>query len=77
MGREYRDELRREVLRLGLLCDKAVHGALKDSSRQMGAQELCSLKTVFERQLSEKLPLKTQLPGIDEVISFVGEEYIV
>lgn len=77
LGRAYRDELRREVLRLGLLCDRALFSALKDSSKHMGEKELCGLKAVLEGQLAARLPLKTQLPGRDEVVTFVGEEYRV
>ena len=77
LGREYQDTLRREVLRLSLLCDPKLHEALEGGTRHMGAAELLSMKAAFDEQLAKRFPPKTQLPGRDAAVSFDGAEYIV
>lgn len=77
LGREFKDGLQSEVLRLALLCDRGLYEALGKSSSLMSAAELKALKQVFEDRLSERLPIKTQLPGRGETASLVGEEYLV
>ncbi|MGM9528324.1 MAG: hypothetical protein ACI3UZ_08295 [Oscillospiraceae bacterium] len=77
LGREYKDELRQEVLRLGLICDRELYGAFKEPTRFMDAQELRELKAAFEKRAAEKLPIKTQLPGRNETVSFDGEAFLV
>ncbi|MEG1541676.1 MAG: hypothetical protein RRY47_07100 [Oscillospiraceae bacterium] len=77
LGQEYRGVLRTEVLRLGLLFDRKLFDALRDSTKLMGASELLGLKEVFEKRLEEKLPMRTQLPGRGETVSFDGESYRV
>ena len=76
-GRECRQALRQEVLRLGLLCDRKLYEALADSSEFMDVKELGALKKVFEERLAEKFPPRSQLPGKDEVTSFDGDVYLV
>ncbi|MEG1492433.1 MAG: hypothetical protein RRY04_01195 [Oscillospiraceae bacterium] len=77
LGREFREQLRRETLRLGLLCDRKLFEALSESSKSMGARELSGLKEVFEKKLEDKFPARTQLPGRDEIVSFDGDAYLV
>lgn len=77
LGREYKGKLQKEVLRLGLLCDPQLHEGLAQSVECMGAKELESLRNAFEKQLEGKFPLKTQLPGKDDVVTFDGDAYII
>lgn len=77
IGREYRDRLQHEVVRLGLLCDKKLYSALEAGVKYMGADELIELKEVFEKRLEGKFPPKTQLPGRNEIAKFNGGEYMV
>lgn len=77
LGREYRDALRNEVLRLGLLCDRKLYDALGGSTAFMSAKELGSLRDVFSERVNKMFPLRTQLPGKDEVTSFDGDVYMV
>ena len=77
LGREYKNVLRNEVLRLSLLCDQKIFEALSENAKFMGAHELESLKEAFEKSLESKFPLRTQLPGRDKLVSFDGDEYRV
>jgi len=77
IGREYRNSLREEVLRLGLLCDRKFFEALEGSVKYMESEELLGLKDVFQRHLDERFPHRTQLPGRDETVSFDGDMYMV
>lgn len=77
VGREYRGELQKEVLRLGLLCDPKLHKGLTQSVERMGAKELENLRDAFEKQLEKKFPPRTQLPGRDAVVTFDGDAYII
>lgn len=77
LGREYKNTLRNEVLRLGLLCDPKLFEALSENTGYMGAKELENLKDAFEKRLEGSFPLKTQLPGRDKTVSFDGDEYMV
>lgn len=77
LGREYKDGLRTEVLRLGLLCDRRFYEALEDSVKYMKTKELLGLQDVFEKRLDERFPSRTQLPGRDETVTFDGDMYMV
>lgn len=77
LGREYRDALRSEVLRLGLICDRKLYDALESSTKHMEVSELVSLKNAFEERVNGMFPLRTQLPGRDEITSFDGKDYMV
>ena len=72
-----RGELRREVLRLGLMCDKKLYEALLEGSKTMGETQLLAMKASFEERLSEKMPITTQIPGRDDAVSFDGSSYLV
>ena len=76
-GRIYLDSLRRETLRLSLLCDENIHKALEHSTRHMDAHELFTLKSAFESQLESRFPPATQLPGLDDTTSFEDAEYLI
>ena len=77
LGREYQGQLRREVLRLGLLCDEKLYDGLAESTAHMNAGELFSLKSAFEKQLAGRFPPRTQLKGRNAAVKFDGAEYIV
>ncbi len=77
LGREYKNALRNEVLRLGLLCDPKIYEALSENAKFMGASELENLKEAFEKRLEDSFPPRTQLPGRDKTVSFDGDEYMV
>ena len=77
LGRRYLDSLKSEVLRLCLLCDKAMHPALSKSVTVLSEQELLSMKSAFEEKADKLYPPVTQLPGRSELTKFDGEEYII
>lgn len=75
LGGRYMQGLRREVLRLCLVCDKSMHGALEKSVEHLDEEALLELKQAFEKQSERLFPVQTQLPGRDEITKFDGEEY--
>ena len=77
VGREYKDTLRNEVLRLALLSDPQVYEALAGNAKLMSANELEKLKGAFEKRLEDSFPPKTQLPGTGKTVSFDGDVYMV
>lgn len=76
-GKRYLEQLRREVLRLSLLCDRSLYAALEKSSAHMDEAELNALKASLEKRLEEKFPPPTQLPGTGETTRFDGKAYLV
>ncbi|MCM1150088.1 MAG: hypothetical protein NC319_08430 [Butyricicoccus sp.] len=75
-GRVYLAELRGEVLRLCLLGARDMYEPLAKAVESMGCAGLGQLRRALEKRVSEKLPIKTQLPGIGEVTRFDGgDEY--
>lgn len=74
-GKEHISALRGEVLRLSLICDRQLHKALKNSAQRMDKAELDELKQALEKQVCEKMPPMTQLPGKRETTAFDGGEY--
>lgn len=77
LGEKYLGELRSEVLRLCLVCDRQLHAAIKSGVGMMGEAELLGMKAAFEKRAGEMFPPKTQLPGKGEVTAFCGDEYII
>ncbi|NCC67735.1 MAG: hypothetical protein EOM14_06000 [Clostridia bacterium] len=77
LGREYCDRLQREVVRLGLLCDKKLYSTLEAGVKHMGTGELNELKEVFEKRLEGRFPPRTQLPGRNEIAKFDGGDYMI
>ncbi|MEG1633328.1 MAG: hypothetical protein RR314_04680 [Oscillospiraceae bacterium] len=75
LGDKYLRELRGEVLRLGLLCDRGLGDALTKSAERMESDELEGFKKAFEARLAERFPPLTQLPGRNETVKLVGNEY--
>ncbi len=62
LGRRYLDDLRSDVVRLGLLAQKEMGaGTLKAIVDKMEEGELCEMKAVFMRQAGEIYPLSVQL----------------
>ena len=74
VGRGYLGWLRDEVKRLCLICQRDMYGALSGAAESMGAQELEEMRAALEKRVSEKLPFRTQLPGLNEVTDFDGGE---
>ena len=63
LGRKYLEGLRFEVARLGGLAQPELDSAVRKSiAGKLEEDELLALKRVYERQLEEKFPVKTQLP---------------
>lgn len=77
LGRRYLSELRSQVKRLALVCDRELHDSLEGTLEKMEPDALMQLKAVFEKKAAESLPLFTQLPGTDQVAGFDGGEYLV
>ena len=77
IGRGYLGRLRDEVKRLCLICQRDMYGAVSAAAESMGDAELEELRSALEKRVSEKLPLKTQLPGLGEVTDFDGDEYSI
>ena len=77
IGRRYMTELRKEVLRLCLVCDKDFHSALKNSVDTMNEDALIEMKNALEKKAEMLFPPLCQLPGKNEVTVFDGDEYII
>lgn len=77
VGKKYINELKKEVLRLCLLCDKDFHPALKNSVDSMDEEALAEMKTALEKKTEKMFPPLCQLPGRNEVTAFDGDEYII
>ena len=62
LGRKCLEELRGEVVRLALLCDRELDGrAMKSLAGKLSHQELEELRRSYARRAEERLPLQTQL----------------
>lgn len=77
LGRRYLSELKAEVLRLCLVCDKGMYPALEKSVGLMDETALCELKKALKERAEKLYPPLTQLPGRGEVTKFCGDEYII
>lgn len=77
LGRNYLRQLRAEVKRLGLICDREVYKTMDGAIEKMDAEALETMKAALEARAAEKLPLSTQLPGLGEVTRFDGGEYLI
>ena len=77
LGRRYLKQLRRETLRLALLLDRKLHDALAGSVEKMNEEQLEALKESFDVRLASAFPPLTQLPGRNQVVKLVGDEYKV
>lgn len=77
LGKKYIAELKKEVLRLCLVCDKELHAALKTSVDTMGEDTLIEMKNALEKKAEAMFPPLCQLPGRNEVTAFDGNEYII
>lgn len=76
LGRRYMAELRREVLRRSLLCDRKLHDALAGAVETMDEEQLTALRESFGVRLAGMFP-PTQLPGRNKTVKLVGDEYKV
>ena len=62
LGRKYLENLRGEVVRLALLCDRELDGrAIKSLAGKLSSDELEELRKSFSRRAGERFPLSTQL----------------
>ncbi len=77
LGLEYLAELRAEVKRLGLICDRQLYKGMDGLIGKMEAGELKALRKTLEARAAEKLPLVTQLPAHGSAADFDSGEYIV
>lgn len=76
-GKRYNARLKEEALRLCLICDRDMYGPLSAAVDSLDCKQLEELRASLEKRAAEKLPLKTQLPGMDEVVRFDGGDYII
>ena len=64
LGRQYRKELERDVVRLCKLLDLgADHGVLESIAKTAGAEDLQKFRAALEAKAAEVLPVTTQLGG--------------
>jgi hypothetical protein len=77
LGRAYLRELRGEVKRLGLLCDKALWKTLEPGLETMDAATLRSLRDTLRDRAAALLPLQPQLPAANRTVRFDGAPYII
>ena len=77
MGRRYLEGLKKEVLRLCLLCDKAMYGALERTLSHMDEESILEMKNALEKKADELFPPRPQLPGRGEISAFDGDEYLI
>ena len=77
LGSEYENALRREVLRLCLVCDKGLYRSMERAVEHMDAAALREAEESLRHRAGEKLPLNTQLPGMGEITRFDGGEYLI
>lgn len=75
LGRRYLAEMRNEVKRLGLICGKEFYEAVAPAVGLMDADALLTMQEALRKRAAEKLPLRSQLGGADEVLRFDGEAY--
>lgn len=77
LGCKYMDDLRRETLRLALVCDRELHALLSPSVGGMDEPTLLGLQENFRKRLRERFPIQTQLPGREETIRFRDESFLI
>ena len=63
LGRKYRETLQKEVLRLALLADDALEGAILEKAMEnLGEEELTALREGYAVRAARRYPLAPQLP---------------
>lgn len=77
LGEKYMAQLKKEVLRLCLLCHKEMYPALEKSVEHMEESTLSSMKAALEKKAEELYPAATQLPGKGEITSFADDDYLI
>lgn len=77
LGEKYLGELKKEVLRLCLVCNGELYPAMEKSVEHMQEPELCKVKEALVQQSQKLYPPLTQLSGRGEVTKFSGDEYII
>jgi len=77
LGRAYLEELRSDVKRLGLLCDKALYAGIAPGLAAMDAEALKALRATLQNRAAELLPLQSQLPAAEQTVRFDGTAYLV
>ena len=75
LGREYRENLQNEVLRLCLVCDEGMYPVLSETAGSMDARQLKRLKAHYEQRSAALFPVSAQLPGRNETVKFDGEAF--
>jgi len=77
MGRRYLEGLKKEVLRLCLITDRAMYGALEKTISFMDEDSILEMKSALEKKADELYPPMPQLPGRGEIKAFDGDEYLI
>lgn len=77
LGRQYMSELRGEVLRLGLICDRGVYKAMGPALESMDAAALKQMRTALEKKCAQMLPIEVQLGGAADDRDFDGSQFII
>lgn len=75
LGRQYRSELKSEVLRLCLLCDEGLYPVLSKTVDTMEPDALIALRRHYSEKTAGMYPPATQLPGKQDVTRFDGEDF--
>ena len=75
LGREYATVLKKEVLRLCLVCDEGMYPVLSETVDTMDISQLKRLKAHYEDRSARTFPVATQLPGKQETVTFDGEAF--
>lgn len=77
LGRQYISELRGEVMRLGLICDRGVYKAMGPALEHMDACALRQMRTALEKKCATLLPIETQLGSSPDDGDFDGSQFII
>lgn len=78
LGQQYLDDLRRQVLRLGLsVSGEADEPILRAITDKLDCAELKALKASLEKQAAALYPAAPQLPQPDRSTEPVGSEYLI
>lgn len=77
LGRRYLALLRSEVKRLALICGREFYEAAAPALGTMDADALIALRSTLEKRAAEKLPLPTQLHGVNATVRFDERAYQV
>lgn len=75
LGEKYLGQVRAEVLRLSLICDRELYDALKTATVHMQETELAQIQKALEKRVRELLPPLPQMSAGKKHADFDGGEY--